>query len=151
MHITVFARVWIPMITWKLRLLYLLLPTFQHNLSKNYLFFFTFSYYREWKPPLTLTFTNLALFCCAVLYSKTIMWNNVVRKSEYKFSIFFLKWKYEIEDWNSSFNRELFYSNYISKMKCSLSVFESFHFLIWSWLCVGVLKRLWQALCLCNF
>lgn len=91
MHITVFARVWIPMITWKLRLLYLLLPTFLHNLSKNYLFFFTFSYYREWKPPLTLTFTNLALFCCAVLYSKTIMWNNVVRKSEYKFSIFFPK------------------------------------------------------------
>lgn len=34
MHITVFVRVWIPMIMWKLKLLYLLLPTFLHNQSK---------------------------------------------------------------------------------------------------------------------
>lgn len=88
MHITVFARVWIPMITWKLKLLYLLLPTFLHNLSKNY-FFFHFFILQRTEIPLTLTFTKLTVFCCAVLYSKTIVCNNDVRKSEYKFSRFF--------------------------------------------------------------
>uniref|UniRef100_A0A8V5GWU8 Uncharacterized protein n=1 Tax=Melopsittacus undulatus TaxID=13146 RepID=A0A8V5GWU8_MELUD len=34
MHITVFVKVWIPMIMWKLKLQYLLLPIFLHNQSK---------------------------------------------------------------------------------------------------------------------
>lgn len=119
MHITVSARVWIPMIMWKLKLLYLLLPTFLHNLSKNFSLFLML---QRVETLLTLTFRTLTIFCCAILYSKTIMYNNDVRKSEYKFSrffFFFLKWKahkYEIEIWNSSSIHELFYRNYISKM-----------------------------------
>lgn len=85
MHITVSARVWIPMIMWKLKLLYLLLPTFLHNLSKNFSLFLML---QRVETLLTLTFRTLTIFCCAILYSKTIMYNNDVRKSEYKFSRF---------------------------------------------------------------